>query len=106
MHRSRPVDIVIPARNEAATVGAVVAAIPRDRVRRVIVADNGSTDGTADAARAAGAEVVRAAREGYGSACLAALDAIPRGDSVVAFLVADGSDDPGADLARVVGPVE
>jgi glycosyltransferase involved in cell wall biosynthesis len=87
------VDAVIPALNEEATVGAVVAALQRDVVRTVVVADNGSTDGTAAAAARAGAVVVREPRRGYGAACLRALAALPPGGDVVLFLDADGSDD-------------
>jgi glycosyltransferase involved in cell wall biosynthesis len=48
---------VIPAFNEAASIGAVVDGV-RNTVARVVVVDDGSTDGTADAARRAGADVV------------------------------------------------
>ena len=56
---------VIPARNEEATVGGVVEPLVRHLVRtgvlaEVVVVDDGSTDSTADRARAAGARVVRA----------------------------------------------
>jgi glycosyltransferase involved in cell wall biosynthesis len=51
-------DVVIPARNEESTVGGVVrAALATRGVGRVVVVDDGSSDGTAAAARAAGAEV-------------------------------------------------
>jgi polyisoprenyl-phosphate glycosyltransferase len=55
------IDVVMPARNEAPTVAAnVAAALGCRHARRVIVVDDGSTDGTADIAAAAGAhEVVR-----------------------------------------------
>ena len=54
------IDVVIPARNEATTVADVVAAARGCRYsREVIVVDDGSTDGTAEAALAAGAKVVR-----------------------------------------------
>ena len=43
--------VVIPTFNEAESIAAVVAEIPRDLVGRVIVADGGSSDGTADEAR-------------------------------------------------------
>ena len=57
------IDTVIPARNEADTVGAVVAAARGCRfTREVVVVDDGSSDGTAERALAAGAKVVR--REG------------------------------------------
>ena len=43
------------------------------RSREIVVADNGSSDGTAEVARAAGATVVLEPRRGYGAACLAGL---------------------------------
>ncbi|HEV7783708.1 MAG TPA: glycosyltransferase, partial [Thermoanaerobaculia bacterium] len=66
------IDVVIPALNEEASLPLVLADLPRT-VRRVVVADNGSVDGTARVAREGGAEVVMAPRRGYGSACLAGL---------------------------------
>jgi glycosyltransferase involved in cell wall biosynthesis len=103
------VDLIIPARNEAPNLAAVLAAVPRDVIRRVIVADNGSTDDTAAVARAGGAVVVHEPRRGYGSACLAGLGAIesdsatPR-PQAVAFLDADLADDP-ARLRDIVAPI-
>jgi glycosyltransferase involved in cell wall biosynthesis len=53
------VDVVVSARNEAPTVGTVVeACLGCSYARQVIVVDDGSTDGTADLAAAAGAKVV------------------------------------------------
>ena len=53
------IDVVVPARNEAPTVGAVVeACLGCTYARQVIVVDDGSVDGTADLAAAAGAKVV------------------------------------------------
>lgn len=97
--------VIVPAKDEAATVGDVVREVP-GWVSRVIVVDNGSVDGTAEVARAAGATVLRSDRVGYGAACLAALDHLRAlgEDPVVAFMVADGSDDP-RELPRVVDPV-
>jgi len=87
------VELIIPAYNEAEAIGEVVREVPRGVVSRVIVVDNGSADGTGRAARAAGAEVVREERRGYGSACLAGVRAL-RDAEVVAFLDGDRSDDP------------
>lgn len=98
------VDVVIPALDEEATIGHVVRSIPRDVVRTVVVADNGSRDRTAEEARAAGAVVVHAPRRGYGSACLAGIAALPPDGDVVVFLDADGSDDLGA-LGRLLEPI-
>lgn len=97
---------MIPARNEEASLPLVLGAIPRPPVRRVVVADNNSTDGTAQAARDGRAVVVEAPRTGYGSACLAALDYLRRYDppEVVVFLDADYSDHP-EELPSLVEPI-
>ena len=94
--------VVIPTLNEEASIGGVVAALPRDWVDRVIVADGGSTDATAARARAAGAEVIAAGR-GYGRACLAAAEAATEAEIVI-FMDGDGADDP-ASIAALVEPI-
>ncbi len=94
--------VVIPALDEEEAIGAVVREIP-PVVSDVIVVDNGSRDGTAEAARAAGARVVREARRGYGHACLAGI-AAAEGADVIVFLDGDHSDYP-AQLADVVAPI-
>lgn len=100
------VDAVIPALNEAASIGLVLEALPPGLLRRVIVCDNGSSDGTAEAARAKGAVVVRESRRGYGAACLKALALIASDPpDAVLFLDADLSDDP-AEAAALVAPIE
>lgn len=106
---SPTVDVVIPALNEEASLPLVLADLadlPRPPVRRVVVGDNGSVDGTARVAREGGAEVVEAPRRGYGSACLAALDHIRRTGppDVVVFVDADYSDHPD-ELPRLVAPI-
>jgi glycosyltransferase involved in cell wall biosynthesis len=103
------VDVAIPALDEEASLPLVLAALralPAGTVRRVVVADNGSSDGTARVAREGGARVVDAPRPGYGSACLAALGWLRAHDppEVVAFLDADFSDHPD-ELPRVVAPI-
>ncbi|HKV13250.1 MAG TPA: glycosyltransferase family 2 protein [Thermoanaerobaculia bacterium] len=100
------IDVVIPALNEEASLPLVLADLPRPPVRRVVVADNGSQDGTVRVAREGGAEVVTAARRGYGSACLAGLDHLRQTGppDVVVFVDADYSDHPG-ELPRLVAPI-
>jgi glycosyltransferase involved in cell wall biosynthesis len=74
-------------------------------VRRVIVADNGSRDGTARVARERGAIVVLEPRRGYGAACLRGLEALKSDPpDVVLFLDADGSDDP-SEAPLVLRPI-
>jgi len=108
------VAVVIPALDEEEALGAVLAELPRRgsaeaggtgpdapsarpgfHVREVVVVDNGSTDRTAEVARAAGATVIREPRRGYGAACLAGLAHLRRSPpEIVVFLDADHSDDP------------
>ena len=59
-------DVVIPCRDEAAALPAVLGQIPSGW--RVIVVDNGSTDATAEIARSLGAHVVHESQPGYGAA--------------------------------------
>jgi rSAM/selenodomain-associated transferase 2/rSAM/selenodomain-associated transferase 1 len=95
MYREMSVAVVIPALNEEQSIGKVIEAIP-NFVDDIVVADNGSTDRTAEFATAAGARVVHEPRQGYGQACLTALQAVAEqgGKDVVLFMDADFADDP------------
>ncbi|MCB7135893.1 glycosyltransferase family 2 protein [Cellulosimicrobium marinum] len=94
------VDLVLPCLDEAAGLAWLLPRVPAGV--RAIVVDNGSTDASADVARAHGALVVDAPVRGFGAACDAGLRAATA--DLVAFCDADASLDP-ADLPRVVGPV-
>jgi len=94
--------VVIPALDEEEGIADVVREVP-PVVDEVIVVDNGSRDGTAVAAGAAGATVVSEPRRGYGNACLAGI-AAAGGADVIVFLDGDRSDYP-AQLADVVRPI-
>lgn len=91
---------MLPVLDELDALPGVLAAMP-DGYRPIVV-DNGSTDGSGDAARRLGALVVHEPRRGFGAACWAGLQAAT--DDVVCFMDADGSLDPG-DLPLVAGPV-
>ena len=91
---------VIPTLNEAATIAGVIAALPREVVRDVIVADSASRDGTPDIARAAGARVVSLTERGYGRACAAGVAAADPLCDIILFLDGDGADR--ADLANLL----
>ena len=95
-------DVIVPVLNEAAALPSLLAAMPPGY--RPVVVDNGSTDGSGDIARAAGATVVTEPRPGFGSACWAGLVAADPDDGVVCFIDGDGSLDPG-DLPLVAQPV-
>jgi glycosyltransferase involved in cell wall biosynthesis len=88
---SLDVAVVIPALNEAATIAGVVREIPRVLVRQIVVADGGSNDGTAELARAAGAQVIVPADRGYGCACAVGAAAAPD-CGIVVFMDGDGAD--------------
>lgn len=95
---------VIPAYQAAHTVGAVVDGARR-HVATVVVVDDGSADGTADAARAAGAEVESLPRNrGKGYALRRGIErALAHGPEAVVLMDADGQhapDDLPAFLAR------
>jgi len=96
------ISVIIPALNEEAAIGRVIAAIP-DFVGDIVVVDNGSTDATARVARDAGARVVTEPRRGYGAACLAGIGATRNAD-VVVFMDGDYSDHP-EEIARLVEPI-
>ncbi|TIH36303.1 glycosyltransferase family 2 protein [Subtercola vilae] len=91
------VDVVFPCLNEAGALPWVLGRLPEGY--RGIVVDNGSTDGSADVARAHGATVVSEARRGFGAAANAGLVAATA--DIVAFCDADASMDP-AELPRLV----
>jgi glycosyltransferase involved in cell wall biosynthesis len=93
-------DVVLPCLNEAPALPWLLDRLPAGY--RPIVADNGSTDGSPDVARALGARVILVPQPGYGAAVHAGIEAA--GDGIVCVLDADGSFDP-AQLPRVADPV-
>ena len=92
---------MLPVLDEATAIASVLGSLP-DGYRPIVV-DNGSTDGSGEVARAAGALVVTEAVPGFGAACWAGLRAAT--SETVCFMDCDGSFD-GADLPSVVGPVQ
>jgi glycosyltransferase involved in cell wall biosynthesis len=82
--------VVIPCHNEAPAIGGVIADVRAQLpAARVIVVDNASTDGTAAAARAAGAEVLFEPQQGKARAVLTAFESISA--RWVVLLDGDGS---------------
>jgi glycosyltransferase involved in cell wall biosynthesis len=96
------ISVIIPALNEEATVGIVVRELRMTGPYEVIVADNGSTDRTAQVAAAAGARVISEPRRGYGAACLAGSQTA-NGKALV-FMDADGSFSAG-EVAALAAPI-
>ena len=90
---------IVPAKDRADSIGETVEALAGLAViDAIVVVDDGSTDETADAALAAGASVVRLARNrGKGGAVAAGIDAAPEAD---VYVLVD------ADVGRTAGLVE
>ncbi|WP_203703864.1 glucosyl-3-phosphoglycerate synthase [Asanoa iriomotensis] len=115
--RGTTVSVVIPARNEEATIGAIVATIRQQLVERVhlvdelIVVDSRSSDATARVAAAAGAHVVSQDQmtrglprlEGKGDALWAGL--VAASGDVVAFVDGDLEDFDARFVTGLVGPL-
>lgn len=104
MLHGKTIALLLPARNEAEALPAVLEAVP-DVVDQVLVLDNGSTDATSRVAYTYGAHVVYEPVKGYGSACLAGLLSLAENSpDIVAFADADGSDDLSS-LCRILEPL-
>ena len=93
-------DLVLPCRDEAPALAALLARVPAEFA--VVVVDNGSRDGTAEVAARLGARVVVEPVPGYGSAVHAGLLAATH--EYVAVMDGDGSFDP-ADLLPLLADV-
>ncbi len=93
------IDVIIPAYNEEESIGKVVADIPKELVRDILVCNNASTDNTKPVALAGGAIVLDQPLKGYGNACLKGMEYIknrPENEKpdIVVFLDGDYSDHP------------
>ena len=85
------VSVIIPALNEAESIGQVVSEMPWHLIAECIVVDNGSTDKTAEIAEQAGARAVKSPR-GYGAACLAGSNAALAESGILVYMDGDGAD--------------
>ena len=102
------IKVIIPAYNEEASIGKVIAEIP-DIVSEIIVVNNNSTDNTSEVAKKAGATVLFQPNAGYGNACLKGMEHISRFESaqrpdIIVFLDGDYSDYP-SELTKIVAPI-
>jgi len=103
---SKIIKVIIPAYNEEASIGKVIAEIP-DIVSEIIVVNNNSTDTTAEVAKKAGATVLFQPKAGYGNACLKGMEYISEEKTkpeIIVFLDGDYSDYP-SELPQIVAPI-
>ncbi|MBF0557890.1 MAG: glycosyltransferase [Nitrospirae bacterium] len=95
------VSIVVPALNEGATIGDVLAKC-RKYGQQIIVMDGHSTDNTREVAEAAGATVVLDNGKGKGAAMREAVRHVT--SDIIVFIDADGSHDAD-DIPRLTAPI-
>jgi polyprenyl-phospho-N-acetylgalactosaminyl synthase len=97
--------VVIPAFNEGAAIGSVIAGL-RAYASNIVVVDDGSIDGTAGAAHEAGAIVLRhVINRGQGAALQTGIEyALRRGASAIVTFDSDGQHSP-ADVPTLVAPL-
>lgn len=103
------IDVIVPARDHAATLGPLLRDLPHRAIRSVVVVDRGSSDRTAEIARDEGALVLREPHGGYGAACLRAqahFSTLPRVPDIVVFIPADRPAAASAVLALVAPIVD
>jgi glycosyltransferase involved in cell wall biosynthesis len=85
--------VLIPALNEAGSIGGVVQRLRRLGCTNIRVIDNGSDDATAAEAHAAGASVVHERVQGYGMACWRGMQDLPPRTRWLLFCDGDGCDE-------------
>lgn len=99
--------VIIPAYNEEEAIGQVIAEIPKQWVKEIVVVDNNSTDETAKRARLAGATVVYEPLPAYGRACLRGMQyvkSLADAPDIIIFLDGDHSDYP-EQLPELIKPI-
>lgn len=93
--------------NEADSISKVIAEIPAQLVRHIIVCNNGSTDDTADIALKAGAKVLHQPIKGYGNACLKGMEYVSTLEilpDIIVFIDGDYSDYP-EEMPLLIEPI-
>ena len=96
--------VIIPAFNEALSIGQVIQALPKS-VAEIIVVNNASTDQTAQVAKEHGAVVLDEKKMGYGHACIKGIKYLEKKPpDIVVFLDGDYSDYP-EDMDQIVAPL-
>ena len=97
------ISVIIPVFNEENSIGRVLDDLPQEKLKEIIVVNNGCTDNTSHVAQRHGARVVEETRRGYGAACLKGISELNAPDIVV-FIDGDFSDFP-EELENLVKPI-
>ena len=106
MYRGLRVIAMAPVLNEEEKIGEVVRRTPRPLVDDVLVIDDGSTDGSADAARALGARVLSLGRVmGVGAALRAGYAEAVAGGFDVAVVMAGNNKDSPEEIPQLLDPI-
>ena len=104
MYKNKKIGLIIPAYNEEHSISSVLGDVP-NYFDTIIVADNNSTDSTAEKARLSGADVVFQPLRGYGYACLKGMERLAgKNIDIVVFLDGDYSDYPN-ELTLLIEPI-
>jgi glycosyltransferase involved in cell wall biosynthesis len=101
------IDVVVPARDHAATLPQLLRDLPTRVFRSIVVVDRASRDRTAEVARDAGALVLREPTGGYGAACQRAQAhflSLPRVPEIVVFIPGDRAAAAAA-VPMIVAPI-
>ena len=108
--RTRPLAVIVPAHNEAENLADTLAEMPRQSVdgMKVIVVDDGSTDGTAEVARRGGADVVvrHDRNRGLGAALRTGLATARDMDARAAVYIDADGEYPPAQIPDLLAPIE
>jgi len=106
VYKSRSVLLIAPAFNEEVKIGEVVRRTPREMVDTVLVIDDGSTDGTAAAARRHGAEVISLDRVyGVGYAIRRGFEEARRRGFDIVVVIAGNNKDAPEEITRLLDPI-
>ena len=106
MYRGLSVIAIVPVFNEEAKIGKVVTRMPREIVDNVLVVDDGSTDDSAEVARASGAQVISmGATLGVGAALQVGYDHAVRHGYDVTVTVAGNNKDSPEEIPLLLDPI-
>ena len=107
MNEKAVIDVIIPAYNEENSIAQVINDLPKEKIREIIVCNNNSSDRTHEVATDAGATVLLASKQGYGSACLKGMEYIAAKSNppdIIVFIDGDYSDYP-EQLPLLIKPI-